>query len=307
MRLFSKLAETWRFLRYGPTRLTALRTELQQARDAIAKLEAHAASMPAALATVTFQWRQEAGWLRDRLGALDDAAARAPSAAATAPAASEAAQQAFYLALERRFRGTREELHQRLGVYEAWVRSLPEGTVADLGCGRGEWMELVRQWGWPAVGVDLNRLFVEQVVAGGGEATCADVLSWLRDQPSGAYAAVTSFHLVEHLPFPVLLQLVEQARRVLQPGGRLILETPNPENLGVAMQSFWLDPTHVRPLPPPLLQLLVEHAGLELESTLRLNPHEAGAGMAADPALRDLLMQGRDYAVIARKPAGANA
>jgi O-antigen chain-terminating methyltransferase len=84
------------------------------------------------------------------------------------------------------------------------------------------------------------------------------------------------------------------------------METPNPENVIVATQTFWLDPTHVRPLPPALLEVVVIDAGLEIEALLRLNPPGDGQDIA-DPTLRALMTQGRDCAVVARQPVGAEA
>jgi SAM-dependent methyltransferase len=178
--------------------------------------------------------------------------------------------------------------------------------VADLGCGRGEWLELLGEWGVEATGVDLNAPNVAGMRARGLNVHHADALGWLRAQPEASFAAVTSFHVIEHLPFGVLLRLVQEARRVLMPGGRLIMETPNPENVIVATQTFWLDPTHVRPLPPALLEVVVIDAGLEIEALLRLNPPGDGQDIA-DPTLRALMTQGRDCAVVARKPVGAEA
>jgi SAM-dependent methyltransferase len=314
--ILGKIAQTLRFLRYGPTELAQLRMLEDNVRDLSNGLRTKAedAHLRHARDSLAADIRRETDWLRDQLtalgGAIDALGARAQAtgAATVSTPSQEAAESAFYLALERQFRGTREELRQRLQVYQPWIAQLPEGPVADLGCGRGEWLELLREWGRRPLGVDLNPLHVQQVREQGFEAECMDALQWLRAQKDESLAAITSFHVVEHLPFGVLLQLVDQARRVLVPGGRLILETPNPENLGVATQSFWLDPTHLRPLPPPLLEFVCAHAGLPVDATLRLSPPAAPAQPIQEQALKALLMEGRDYAVIARKaPGGPNA
>jgi O-antigen chain-terminating methyltransferase len=326
-----KIAQVLWLLRYGSTQLQELRERQGQIGAQAAATEERLAQWHTALAELTqavtakaadadLQFvrnalaadiQRETGWLRDRLtslaGALDAGMqARAPQDAAPVPPASvSAALDAFYPALENQFRGTQDEIRQRLLAYRPWLEGLPVGPMGDLGCGRGEWLELLREWGHAPVGVDLNPLHVEQNRAKGLDAVCADALKWLQAQPDCSLAALTSFHVVEHLPFGVLLQLVDQARRVLMPGGRLILETPNPENLDVATQSFWLDPTHLRPLPPVLLEFVATHAGLPVQATLRLNPPAGGGAEIADATLRGLLMQGRDYAVIARKPSAA--
>lgn len=328
MSLAGKISETLRWLRYGPTELRRVREQQQQLTGKVDELAAsldglhrgldhltHSVMAKAADVDLQFvrnslaaQIQREAGWLRDQVSALSGALdkVQAGSTGGASPASSPAtaaAEEAFYPALEQQFRGTRDEIRARLMAYQPWMQGLPAAPVADIGCGRGEWLELLHEWNLDAVGIDLNALLVQESASKGLRAVHADALAWLAEQPANSLSAITSFHVVEHLPFGLLLKLVDQARRVLQPGGRLILETPNPENLQVATQSFWLDPTHQRPLPPVLLEFLVSHAGLQLETTLRLNPPEGDGTGIADPVLRGLLMQGRDYGVIARKPA----
>jgi SAM-dependent methyltransferase len=328
--IVDKLLEIARFLRNGSARLQQIQAQAEENLREQGRLRDESLQLNAALVALTqsvmqkaadvdLQFvrnslaadiRRETGWLRDRLTALGNAVdgvhqpAGNPIAGAAKPASARAAEEAFYLALERQFRGTRDEIRARLMAYQPWLSGLPEGVIADLGCGRGEWLELLRDWGHKAVGVDLNPQFVAASRAQGLDAACEDALQWLTSQPDGSLAALTAFHLVEHLPFVVLLRLVDEARRVLAPGGRLILETPNPENLSVATQDFWLDPTHRRPLPPLLLEFLVAHAGFSVSATLRLSPPERGQDIA-DPTLRDLMTQGRDYAVVAHKPPAA--
>jgi O-antigen chain-terminating methyltransferase len=114
---------------------------------------------------------------------------------------------------------------------------------------------------------------------------------------------VTAFHVVEHLPFSRVHTLVKEALRVLQPGGLLILETPNPENPGVGAHTFYLDPTHEKPLPPDLLAFLPEHCGFRQTRILRLQ-EPAGLADTPCPSLNDVLFNASpDYAVVARKAA----
>jgi SAM-dependent methyltransferase len=362
MSLFRKLADTLRFLRYGPTRLDALEPRLdaadakmneldavdarvgelasmlvraeQRSRELhdylrgvqaelhshqsvsagqLAELREQATATSHAVAAGAADFRREAEWTRNQVSALGAALDRlqrtggAQASTPAVPSGAEAAQEAFYPALEHHFRGSKEDLRERLGAYRPWIDGLPAGRVADLGCGRGEWLELLGEWGVPVKGVDLNAPNVEGMRARGLDVDHADALDWLQAQPDNSLVAVTSFHVIEHLPFGVLLRLVQEARRVLRPGGRLIMETPNPENVIVATQTFWLDPTHVRPLPPALLEVVVRDAGLELEALLRLNPPADDGRTIADPTLRALMTQGRDCAVVARKPTVAAA
>lgn len=307
--LRTKIMQAIRLLRSGPARLDALDNHM-------GALERHFADWHAQLASVVEAVTRKAALddlyretdqLRDRLVALTDAIERrgavaAPVAGAAAGVVGTALEQAFYLALERQFRGTHTEIRERLSCYRPWFDGLPAAPIADLGCGRGEWLNLLKEWGLEGVGVDQNALNVEALRADGVNAVCDDAVDWLRRQPDASLAALTAFHLVEHLPFGSLLQLLDQARRVLAPGGRVVIETPNPENLLVATRSFWLDPTHLRPLPPSLIQFVVVYSGFEVEQLLRLNPPEGSDASVTDKALRQLLQEGRDFAIVARRP-----
>ena len=326
-RVLGKLREIADFLRHGSRRELQARQRLDQLEARLNDQQRHLEDWQRQLGELTsvtlsraadadLQFvrnslaadiARESQWLRNRISALAHAAgsvsvsAPGPQAAPVAVAQS-ALEEAFYPALEQQFRGTLDEIRARQLPYQPWIAGAPAGPVADIGCGRGEWLGLLREWGRDGVGVDLNSVLVGELQARGLNAVHADALAWLHQQADDSLAAITSFHVVEHLPLGVLLQLVDEARRVLKPGGLLILETPTPENLLVATQSFWLDPTHQRPLPPGLLEFMAVHAGLRHETTLRLSPPDLDGQAIADPTLRGLMMQGRDYAVVARKP-----
>jgi O-antigen chain-terminating methyltransferase len=129
----------------------------------------------------------------------------------------------------------------------------------------------------------------------------------MRSRWASSVGAVTALHVVEHLPFHDVLALIDEALRVLCPGGILILETPNPENLQVAANTFYLDPTHRRPIPPALLQFVAESCGFTDIEVQRLHPRSKedllAAGTAAGPdGLNTLLFGPQDYAIVARKP-----
>lgn len=211
-------------------------------------------------------------------------------------------REAFYWALEAEFRGDAADVQQRQSVYRHWLEKAPSGPVIDLGCGRGEWLELLPTWGRQGLGLDASALNVAQGRAKGLSIEEGDALIWLAQRFSSSAAAITAFHLAEHLPFDDLHLLVRHAQRVLQPGGLLILETPNPENWGVAAETFWLDPTHRRPLPPALLAALARACGLEVLTVLRLNPPDEDPGPIESERLLQAVVQGRDCALVARKP-----
>ena len=212
---------------------------------------------------------------------------------------------AFYRAFEDRFRGSRELILGRLRAgYQRFVDRIgaEDGPRAlDLGCGRGEWLEILREAGIPARGVDLDEGMLEAARAAGLDVERRDALDALRAEADGALALVSGFHIAEHLPFAVLLALMTEARRALRPGGLLILETPNPENLVVGTSSFHLDPTHVSPIPPDRMTFMAEYAGFDRSVILRLNGPEPGR-----PSLLNVFTDiSVDYGLVAQVGGGA--
>jgi len=211
----------------------------------------------------------------------------------------------FYRAFEDLHRGSGELIQTRLAVYLPFVRAtaqlLPGAMVTDLGCGRGEWLGLLQQNGVRAQGVDLDEGMLADCRELGLEVRREDALAFLGQLPDNSQAVVSGFHIAEHLPFPVLQSLVQDALRVLRPGGLLILETPNPENLAVGTAGFYMDPTHERPLPAPLLAFLPQFYGYCRVKTLRLQEGPALRGRTRVTLVDVLAGVSPDYAVIAQK------
>ena len=215
----------------------------------------------------------------------------------------------FYRAFEDRYRGSRELIKQRLRAYEPFfapLRTLQDPPAAlDLGCGRGEWLELLGEQGFRAHGVDLDDGMLAACRERGLDVELGDAIACLRALPDNSLAVVSAFHLVEHIPFELLQTLVAESRRVLLPGGLLIMETPNPENLVVGASSFYLDPTHLRPIPPQLLAFVTEFGGFGRHKVVRLQ-EEAGLRGDTPIALINVLDGvSPDYAVVAQKDGGA--
>ncbi|MBS0319972.1 MAG: methyltransferase domain-containing protein [Proteobacteria bacterium] len=226
--------------------------------------------------------------------------------------------EAFYVRFEDRFRGSRGEIKSRvathLGAVEAALTRVGQSTagVLDVGAGRGEWLELLAERGIPARGIDRSAAMVSMCRNAGLDVVEADALGYLAAVAPRSLAAVTIFHVVEHLPFSTLVILVERALSALAPGGCLIVETPNPENLRVGACYFYLDPTHRRPLPPDVMRFLLEDRGFVDVEVRRLHAMPdslrlPGDGSAGAKALDALVSGPQDYAVIGTRPLQAGA
>jgi SAM-dependent methyltransferase len=215
------------------------------------------------------RYRREA---RDLLGSLSAALALAETTEKAA-VLSKGRDEHAYLELERRYRGTEEEIGERIAQYLPYLEG--RGRVLDLGCGRGESLALLRSHGIEAAGVDSSARMVGLCRERGLAATEGDLFEHLAAQPEASLGGVVSFHVIEHLPTESLERLVRLAWRALQPGGVLILETPNPLSLVVAARNFWLDPTHRRPVHPESLRLHYELAGFASIERLDLRPFAA--------------------------------
>jgi O-antigen chain-terminating methyltransferase len=218
----------------------------------------------------------------------------------------DASLDSLFVLLEERFRGERNELKERFEFYLPYLKcdGITE-NILDVGCGRGEWLELLKETGLSAEGVDSNNLMVAECQAAGIDATHANVFDHFRQVPDKSLNAITGFHIIEHLEFPQLVDFVDQSIRALRPGGLLMLETPNPESVIVATRTFFLDPTHVKPLPAELIRFLLEARGLANIEIVALHPLlEARVTGDTELAARvnDLFYGPMDYGIIARRP-----
>jgi SAM-dependent methyltransferase len=231
------------------------------------------------------------------------------------PVSSESSDRlrSTYAAFEDTFRGSFDLIKDRAREYLDDVLALDRhGTVLDVGCGRGEWLELLKEAGIEAYGVDLEEEFVTRCVDRGLDARREDALRHLSVLAERSLAAVTAFHLVEHLPTDMTAALIDLSARALHPGGLLIIETPNPENLVVGSSTFYIDPSHVRPLNPYFLEFLVSSRGFVDVDVRFKHPAPAlrrpddDAPWAADllpilETVNERLFGGQDFAIVARR------
>jgi SAM-dependent methyltransferase len=216
--------------------------------------------------------------------------------------------EALYVSFEDQFRGTREDIKERCRVYLPLMKEAGLGTEAmpilDLGCGRGEWLEVLREEGLRARGLDINPILVEESRNHELEVMEGDLVTYLRTLPDASVGGVTGFHIIEHLPFEILINAFDETVRVLKPGGLAIFETPNPQNVLVGSCNFYLDPTHRHPLPSPTMQFLAEARGFCHVKIVYLHPSEISPLQESTEVAKrfnEYFYGPMDYAIVGRR------
>lgn len=198
--------------------------------------------------------------LRDQLGRLQSSLeSRDLPTPALVDRILEPLEDGRYLRFENRFRGPAEEIRrQQIAFLDDFPRG---GHILDLGCGRGEFLELLVEKGFRAEGVDLNAEMVSSCRDKGLAAEQGDILENLAARPDASLDGVFSSQVIEHLSPAALRRLVELAYAKLRPGGRILLETVNPLSVFALVHIYFLDMTHRLPVHPQALQFLMEAAG----------------------------------------------
>ncbi len=213
-------------------------------------------------------------------------------------------------AFEARFRGSEEDIKERYRDVAERFDGL--GPVLDIGCGRGEFLELLASRGVEARGVELDTHLVAEAVDRGLDVVGGDGIIHLASLPDRSLGGIVLLQVVEHLPAQQLVDLVAIAREKLADGGLLFAETVNPQSLYTYAHSFYLDPTHSTPVHPAYLHFLFQEAGWShVEIEWRTPPpaddmleasSELGPVAAANvERLNRLLFAPQDYAIVARR------
>jgi SAM-dependent methyltransferase len=204
-------------------------------------------------------------------------------------AAQKTEDKELYISFENIFRGSEEMIRNRQRNYLDVLRN--HSPVVDLGCGRGEMLDLLKEIGTPAVGVDVDPGMVERVLAKGHSVKRCDAVKYLAEQPDASIGAIFCAQVIEHLEFDHLLKLLRLTIRKLKPDGVFIAETVNPHSHR-ALKTFWVDLTHNKPIFPEVLVALCRQVGYR-EAIVRF---PVGNGNLD----HDRQYEG-EYAVIARK------
>jgi SAM-dependent methyltransferase len=219
-----------------------------------------------------------------------------------------------YVGFEDQFRGSTTVIRERLKDYLPVFAG--QQDVLDIGCGRGEFLELLRQQGVKSRGLDINHEMVEECRQRGLDASEGEALGYLRGLPDESLGGIFAAQVVEHLQPDYLVALLQRAHDVLRPGGVLALETVNVACWFAFFQSYVRDITHVRPLHPETLAYFVRASGFPHVDVQFRSPYPEAHKLQHVPGgdalhyavnanvdkLNSLLFTHLDYAVIARKP-----
>ncbi|HYZ84335.1 MAG TPA: class I SAM-dependent methyltransferase [Bryobacteraceae bacterium] len=200
-----------------------------------------------------------------------------------------------YRRFAERFRGSEDYVLERARFYVPLFRD--HAPVLDIGCGRGEFLSLLRDEGVQARGIDLD---VEQARAKGLDVVQGDMFQHLESLEESSLGGIFCSQVIEHLEPASIPQLIALAARKTKPGGILALETPDPASLAIFATHFYIDPTHTRPVPAPLAVFYLEEAGFGAIDVHKLAPAiETNPSLAELPqAFRDAFFGGLDYAVV---------
>jgi O-antigen chain-terminating methyltransferase len=206
-----------------------------------------------------------------------------------------------YTRFAEKFRGSEEYVREGQRFYVPYFEGCK--SVLDIGCGRGEFLEVMREAGIPAHGIDLDSTSIELCKGKGLSAEIADLFRFLGDETGARFDGIFAAQLVEHLPPADVPRMIKLCAARLKPGGVLALETPNPESLAIFATHFYIDPTHTRPIPPALMAFYFEEFGLG-----RIEIHRRFPAAESMPEVQQLpedvqskFFGGLDYGITGRK------
>ena len=213
-----------------------------------------------------------------------------------------------YAEFEEHFRGKEEEVKKKFNIYTPVLSDVLERfrieriKAVDLGCGRGEWLEILQEYGVDVLGVEINNFFLNKIKKKNLSAVKADVFDFLKKTKDDTFHIVTAFHIIEHIDTNLRVKFLREVLRVLKKGGICILETPNPRNLLVGSGDFYRDPSHITPFFPDTIQFIGKTIGfsdsmsffLEKEGLVEIDKYPF-------ESLENYISVSRDFAWIGQK------
>ena len=251
--------------------------------------------------------------LRRMLSLVTGGQEEASAAEAKSVIRQEPDQDFDYFGLEERFRGSEEQIKDRQRMYIDYFQGQEE--VLDIGCGRGEFLELLRERGIKARGVDIDTDMVLLCREKGLDVVKEDVFSCLEDSPDESLGGIFAAQVIEHFPADQIIRLVRRCYQKIRPGGVVVLETPNPQCLAVFARSFYMDFSHVWPCHPEAMRYLLESVGFGEIRVVFSSPVNPSLGIPpvedtrvfgeetdrfnrTAAVLNELLLGPQDYAII---------
>ena len=175
-----------------------------------------------------------------------------------------------YSDFEKRFRGSEEEISDNLKKYIPYFKN--SSTVLDIGCGRGEFISLLKDSGIDAEGIDISDSMLKEAEEKGLKCVKRDALEHLREAKNGSLDGIFASQVIEHFEPEYLKEIIRESYRVLSPGSPLILETINPLSLFALTNIYFLDITHQKPLHPEFMRYMLESTGFSKVDILYSDP-----------------------------------
>ena len=214
---------------------------------------------------------------------------------------------AIYKSFEDNFRGTKQEIKNRLKIYLPFLENISlnkeDISILDIGSGRGEWLELLKENGYKAKGIDLNKDMVQECKNLSLDVEIAEAISYLKSLEEDSISLISGFHIIEHLEsFDDVLELLTQSHRALKSNGMIIFETPNTRNILVGASDFYLDPSHQKPLHPMTMKFFAQKSGFRDAQSLVIKDGRFSDIDEIDfHYIDDYVYTGRDYAIVGTK------
>ena len=212
--------------------------------------------------------------------------------------------QDFYFNFEKKFRGNREDILDKISIYDPLVELLinqhKEHKFVDIGCGRGEWLQKWDQKISSSIGIEIDSNMANYCLSKGYQVIHDDAIKSLNSFSDESVTLITIFHLVEHLDNNYLNQLIMACYRILDKNGILIIETPSIDSISVSTKSFYLDPTHINHINPDGLSFLIDQKGFSSSQYFYIN---GGPLASASPLKITKILNGvaQDITFIATK------